>query len=83
MSCGQKPWLKFFDPRVAHDISIPYKSLFDLLKRAAEEYGDTHAFTFNGSSWSYNQARTIAEWFAASLYRNGFKKGDRLSNMIP
>jgi long-chain acyl-CoA synthetase len=34
-------------------------------------------------SWSYNQTRAIAEWFAASLYRNGFKIGDRLSNMIP
>jgi hypothetical protein len=43
MTYGQQPWQNT-DSRMADDISIPYKSLFQLLKRAVEEYGAKHAF---------------------------------------
>jgi long-chain acyl-CoA synthetase len=35
MVYSQKPWLKFYDPRISKDVSVDYDSLYDLLKQAA------------------------------------------------
>lgn len=79
----QKPWLKLYHPRIGEHVSVEYDSLFDLLNQAAEKFGDKPALTFFGRTWSYLETKMISEWFAASLYRSGFKKGDRLSIMLP
>lgn len=79
----KKPWLKFYDPRISEQISIEYDSLFDLLKQAANIHNEKPALTFFGRSWSYKETRMISEWLAASFYRVGFKKGDRLAIMLP
>ncbi|NRD78639.1 long-chain fatty acid--CoA ligase [Bacillus sp. BRMEA1] len=83
MNYLKKPWLKFYDPRISEDVSIEYESLFDLLMQAAKIHNDRPALTFKGRSWTYKETKTIAEWFSASLYRVGFKKGDRLAIMLP
>jgi long-chain acyl-CoA synthetase len=79
----QKPWLKFYDPRINKDVSVDYDSLFDLLEQAANIHGENPALTFYERSWSYKETRAITEWLAASLYRTGFQKGDRLGIMLP
>jgi long-chain acyl-CoA synthetase len=79
----QKPWLKFYDPRVNEDVLVNYDSLFDLLHQAAKIHGEMPALTFFGKSWNYKETRMISEMFAASLYRIGFRKGDRLAIMLP
>jgi long-chain acyl-CoA synthetase len=79
----QKPWLKFYDPRINEIVSVEYDSLFDLLKQAANIHNDKPALTFFNRSWSYKETRMISEWFAASLYRIGFQKGDRIAIMLP
>ena len=79
----QKPWLKFYDPRISEDVTVNYESLFDLLEQAAKIHGENPALTFYGRSWSYKETKVISEWLAASLYRIGFKKGDRIGIMLP
>ncbi|MEH7246378.1 long-chain fatty acid--CoA ligase [Neobacillus niacini] len=79
----QKPWLKFYDPRISNDVTVNYESLFDLLEQAAKIHGENPALTFYGKSWSYKETKVISEWLAASLYRIGFKKGDRIGIMLP
>ncbi|WP_052352807.1 long-chain-fatty-acid--CoA ligase [Neobacillus dielmonensis] len=79
----QKPWLKFYDPRISEHVSIEYESLFDLLRQAANIHGDYPALTFFGRSWSYKETKMISEMLAASFYRVGFQKGDRLAIMLP
>ena len=79
----QKPWLKFYDPRVSEDVTVNYDSLFDLLEQAANIHSENPALTFYGRSWSYKETKVISEWLAASLYRIGFKKGDRIGIMLP
>ncbi|WP_342430367.1 long-chain fatty acid--CoA ligase [Neobacillus sp. FSL H8-0543] len=79
----QKPWLKFYDSRVSESVLVDYDSLFDLLHQASNIHGDMPALTFFGKSWSYRETRMISEMFAASLYRIGFRKGDRLAIMLP
>lgn len=83
MVYSQKPWLKFYDPRINKEVSVDYDSLFDLLQQAANIHGEKPALTFYERSWSYKETRAISEWLAASLYRIGFKKGDRLGIMLP
>jgi long-chain acyl-CoA synthetase len=83
MVYSQKPWLRFYDPRINKEVSVDYDSLFDLLQQAANIHGEKPALTFFGRSWSYKETRAISEWLAASLYRIGFKKGDRLGIMLP
>jgi long-chain acyl-CoA synthetase len=80
---SQKPWLKFYDPRIDKDVSVDYDSLFDLLEQAANIHREKPALTFYERSWSYKETRAITEWLAASLYRTGFQKGDRLGIMLP
>ncbi len=79
----KKPWLKFYDSRISEEVSNEYDSLFDLLKQAANIHNEKPALTFFGKSWSYKETRMISEWLAASLYRIGFKKGDRMAIMLP
>jgi long-chain acyl-CoA synthetase len=79
----KKPWLKCYDPRISEQVSVDYDSLFDLLKQAANIHNEKPALTFFDRSWSYKETRMITEWFAASLYRIGLKKGDRLAIMLP
>jgi len=79
----KKPWLKFYDPRVSENVSIEYDSLFDLLNQAANIHDERPALTFYGRSWSYKDTKMISEWLAASLYRIGLKKGDRLALCCP
>jgi long-chain acyl-CoA synthetase len=83
MVYSQKPWLKFYDPRISKDVTVVYDSLYDLLKQAAIIHGDKPALTFYERSWSYKETRAISEFLAASLYRTGFQKGDRLGIMLP
>jgi long-chain acyl-CoA synthetase len=83
MVYSQKPWLKFYDPRINKEVSVDYDSLFDLLQQAANIHGEKPALTFYERSWSYKETRAISEWLAASLYRIGLKKGDRLGIMLP
>jgi long-chain acyl-CoA synthetase len=83
MEYQKKPWLKFYDPRISETVSIEYDSLFDLLKQAASIHNERPALTFYGRSWSYKETKMISEWFAASLYRIGLKKGERLAIMLP
>jgi len=79
----KKPWLKFYDPRISEHVSIEYDSLFDLLRQAANIHGDHPALTFYGKSWSYHETKMLSDMLAASLYRVGFQKGDRLAIMLP
>lgn len=83
MEYQKKPWLKFYDPRISETVSVEYDSLFDLLKQAANIHNERPALTFYGRSWSYKETKMISEWFAASLYRIGLKKGERLAIMLP
>ncbi|CAH2715513.1 Long-chain-fatty-acid--CoA ligase [Neobacillus rhizosphaerae] len=83
MDYQKKPWLKFYDSRISEEVSNEYDSLFDLLKQAANIHNEKPALTFFGKSWSYKETRMISEWLAASLYRIGFKKGDRMAIMLP
>jgi long-chain acyl-CoA synthetase len=75
----QKPWLKFYDPRVNEHVSVKHESLYDFLESAVTRFGEKPAFTFYGKVFSYNQTKMIVDRLAAALHKEGFKKGDRVA----
>lgn len=83
MSYQEKPWLKWYDPRVDEHVSVKHESLYDFLENAVMRFQDKPAFTFYGRVWSYRETKMIVDRFAAALHTEGFKKGDRLAIMLP
>lgn len=83
MDYQKKPWLKFYDSKIEEDVQIGHHSLYDFLLSAVTRYRDKIAFTFLGKTWSYNSTKTVTDQFASALHKDGFKKGDRLSIMLP
>ncbi|RSK26621.1 long-chain fatty acid--CoA ligase [Bacillus sp. HMF5848] len=83
MGYEQKPWLKLYDRRIPHNVSIEETNLFELLAKAARKYGENPALSFFGKSWSFFETKHIAETLASSLHNSGFKKGDRFAIMLP
>jgi long-chain acyl-CoA synthetase len=83
MTYQHKPWLRHYHPLVSEHVNVPYKSLFDLLEKAAAEYKEKPALSFYGRSWNFVQTKAISEAFAAALSHSGFTKGDRLGIMLP
>lgn len=79
----QKPWLKFYDPRVDEHVSVKHESLYDFLEDAVNRFGDKPAFTFYGRVWSYNDTKMMVDRLASTLHKEGFKKGDRVAIMLP
>lgn len=79
----KKPWLKFYDSRIEEDVQIEHRSLYDFLQSAVTRYSGKIAFTFLGKTFSYEDTKNVTDQFAAALHKDGFKKGDRLSIMLP
>ncbi|MEH7096285.1 long-chain-fatty-acid--CoA ligase [Neobacillus vireti] len=79
----QKPWLKFYDPRVEENVSVKHESLYDFLESAVSRFGEKPAFTFYGKVFSYNETKWIVDKLANALHKEGFKKGDRAAIMLP
>lgn len=83
MDYQQKPWLKWYDPRVDEHVSVKYESLYDFLENAVNRFGTKPAFTFYGKVFSFIETKMIVDRLAAALHREGLKKGDRVAIMLP
>ena len=69
--------------RIWETVNIEHHSLYDFLQGAVDRYQEKIAFTFYSNVWSYNETKEITDRFAAALHSHGFKKGERLSVMLP
>ncbi|CAH2713430.1 Long-chain-fatty-acid--CoA ligase [Neobacillus rhizosphaerae] len=79
----QKPWLKWYDPRVEEYVSVEHRSLYNFLESAVNRFTDKPAFTFFGRVWSYTNTKVNTDQLASALHNAGFLKGDRLAIMLP
>lgn len=83
MSYAEKSWLKHYHQDIDEYSNIEDISLSQLLVNAAENYGNQTALTFYHKKWSFNEVYAITEQFAACLYGEGLRQGDRLAIMLP
>lgn len=78
-----KPWTPFYPQNVPYEAEIPLLSLYDLLKNSTERYPNQKAVIDGDQVLTYSELKSASDRFAASLYRKGFKKGDRIAMMLP
>jgi long-chain acyl-CoA synthetase len=78
-----KPWLEFYDDEVPDKLEIPFLTIPDLLKNAAERHPKQTALVFLGARLNYRQLKQQVDRFAAALYALDIGQGDRVAIMMP
>ena len=79
----EKPWLEAYEGHVGAETEVSDGSLYDLLRRAAEEHGGKTALTFYGTTFEFGRLLALVEKMAGSLAASGVGKGDRVALMLP
>ncbi|MBI2755574.1 MAG: long-chain fatty acid--CoA ligase [Chloroflexi bacterium] len=82
-SPADRPWLKFYEPGVPHDVEIPNQTLPELLADAAKRWPERVAVGFQGASLTYAEIDALAWRFAHVLLRLGVSPGDRVALLLP
>ncbi len=83
MNYAEKPWLTFYHRDIGEFLPSEEQNLSQLFVDSAQRYGDQTALTFYDKTWTFHDVYKISERFAARLYAEGFRKGDRLAIMLP
>lgn len=79
----KKPWLEHYDPDVPTHIDYPETNLYEILDKAADDYGRRTAIWFMKNKISYKNFKEISERLATALVNMGLKKGQTVAIMIP
>src|SRR2546428_13349665 len=79
----ERPWLRSWPQGVPKSIDYPEISVHELLRRAANEFGDRPAITFYGKSTSFRDLDAAVDRFAAGPRAIGGRPGDRGSLVLP
>lgn len=77
-----KPWLKFYD-YVPASIDYPKISMYECVRKTAEEYPDEIAYDFMGTCRTYKNFIADIDQFARALYGIGLRKGDTITISMP
>ena len=64
-------------------MEIKERTLTELLDDAVKKFGEATSLQFENRSWTYKEVQQVSEKLAGCLFQQGFKKGDRLSIMLP
>ena len=80
---ASKPWLKFYDENVPHEVDPPVFPIFKFLDNAAKDYPRRTAIYFQKKRISYKEFKETSERLATVLINLGLKKGDVVAIMIP
>jgi long-chain acyl-CoA synthetase len=80
---AKKAWLSHYPETIATDITIPRKSLPEMLHEIASKYPSNNAITFFNKKITYQELQFAVTAFASSLQKNGIQKGDRVAIMLP
>lgn len=81
----ERPWLRFYDRAVPHEVTIPDRPLTRFLERAARRFPLRTAVhdPSGGTHLRYWQLERAANRVANALIRLGIQKGDRVLLMLP
>lgn len=78
-----KPWLGLYPETISRSISIPNKSVGQILKETASAYPNHNALSFFGYKISYRQLYSFVLACTSALQHNHVQKGDRVAIMLP
>jgi long-chain acyl-CoA synthetase len=77
-----RPWIKWYLPGVAPDITVEEKSVVDTFNENTEKWKDKTAVVFYGRKVSYKELRDQVDRFATALHDLGIKKGDKIALLL-
>jgi len=77
-----RPWIKWYQPGVAPDITVEEKSVVDTFNENTEKWKDKTAVIFYGRKVSYKELRDQVDRFATALHDLGIKKGDKIALLL-
>jgi long-chain acyl-CoA synthetase len=78
----QKPWLKFYQ-HVPHSIDYPRVTMYEALKKTADQNPDSIAYDFLGYTSTYRQFMSEIDQCADALNALGLKKGEKITISMP
>ncbi|HEX6096823.1 MAG TPA: long-chain fatty acid--CoA ligase [Thermoanaerobaculia bacterium] len=80
----ESPWLQHYDEGVPRSIgTYPDKTLVDFVREHARNRPSAPALIFKGRPMSWRDLDRLSDAFAASLKREGVKRGDRVALLLP
>ncbi len=79
----ERPWRSHYAKDVPKDIEVPAGRIPDLVAEAVRRWPTRPALVFGGARLSYRRLWEASGRFAAALYRDGFRSGDRLALYLP
>jgi len=77
-----KPWLKFYG-QVPHTLDYPRISMYEAVKRSAEQRPNELAYDFLGYTSTYRRFLEEIDHCADALAAIGLKKGDKITISMP
>ncbi len=77
----EKIWLKNYPVRSSLD--YPEVSLYDFVKKSADDYPDFISLVFMGTEITFKEMQDNIDRMAAALHDLGVNKGDRVGLMLP
>ncbi|MEH7308044.1 long-chain-fatty-acid--CoA ligase [Neobacillus drentensis] len=78
-----KPWLASYPEGDPHHIEVPSITIFDILEKSAYKYPNKISVVDGEREQTFAELKNICERVATALYKRGFRKGDRISIMLP
>jgi long-chain acyl-CoA synthetase len=78
----QKPWLKFYQ-HVPQTIDYPRVTMYEALRRTADQHSDAIAYDFFGYTSTYRKFMSEIDQCAAALAALGLKKGEKITISMP
>lgn len=79
----KKAWLVNYPDSIVKNITIPNKTLGQILQENAASYPSHNALSFYGIKMSYQQLYSATLTFTSALQQNQIQKGDRVAIMLP
>lgn len=80
---ASRPWLKNYNPGVAHDLVLPEASLVHVFEESVRAAGHRIALEFFGATTTYAQLGEQVDRVAEGLRVMGVQPGDRVALVLP
>jgi acyl-CoA synthetase (AMP-forming)/AMP-acid ligase II len=83
MNNADRPWLKFYDEWVEHEIAVPDATFAQLIEDSFSDFADRAALHFMGATITFGKLDELSRRFAAFLAEIGCGPGDVVGINLP
>ena len=79
----EKPWTKFYDPKMTETVNCPERSIYEMLLRTARVFPERIAVSFEGTRICFRDLLEQVDAVALALGEQGVKSGEVLTVCLP